>query len=147
LFIPSSPRWLLSKDRDDEAVAALRRLRPKVDAADGKCAAEIQAIKEALQGHVHKAPWLDLVRRSNLRRTMIVIVYYFFQQVSTFIPEMINVLTCSLQTTGQAFVSTYQTTFYKTNGYAAQAFTYPVVNSCLSFLSVIPAMYLVDKLG
>lgn len=53
----------------------------------------------------------------------------------------------TLQTTGQAFVSTYQTTFYKTNGYAAHAFTYPVINGCLSFVSVIPAMYMVDKIG
>ncbi|OQU98507.1 hypothetical protein CLAIMM_04282 [Cladophialophora immunda] len=114
MFIPSSPRWLLSKDRDSEAIAALRRLSRKA----------------TVLMTIHKAPWLDLVRGTNLRRTAIVIVYYFFQQ-----------------TTGQAFVSTYQTTFYKTNGYADQAFTYPIINSCLSFLSVLPGMYLVDKLG
>lgn len=82
LFIPSSPRWLLSKDRDDDAIVALRRIRPKSDATDGSCEAEIQAIREALQEQVHKAPWFDLVRGSNFRRTLIVIVYYFFQQVS-----------------------------------------------------------------
>ena len=80
-FIPSSPRWLLSKDREEDAVAALRRLRPKEDAHDGSCAAEIQAIREALQERVHKAPWTDLVRGTNFRRTMLVLVYYFFQQV------------------------------------------------------------------
>ncbi|KAH8891220.1 putative sugar transporter [Thozetella sp. PMI_491] len=129
-FIPQSPRWLLSKDREEEAVASLRRLRSKEDTENGSCEAEIQAIKSALQGNVHKAPWMDLVRGSNFRRTMIVVVYYFFQQ-----------------TTGQAFVSTYQTTFYKTNGYAAQAFTYPIINGCLSFFAVIPTMYLVEKIG
>lgn len=81
-FIPSSPRWLLSKDRDEDAKHALRRLRPKANAENGDCDAEIQAIKEALQEHVHKGPWLDLVRGNNLRRTVIVFVYYFFQQVS-----------------------------------------------------------------
>ncbi|KAJ5818353.1 hypothetical protein N7474_003944 [Penicillium riverlandense] len=130
LFIPSSPRWLLSKDREDEAIATLHRIRPKADAIEGNCEAEIQAIKEALQEHVRKGPWVDLLRGHNFRRTMLVIVYYFFQQ-----------------TTGQAFVSTYQTTFYKQNGYAAEAFTYPVINSCLSFVAVLPAMYMVDKLG
>ncbi|OCT53283.1 sugar transporter [Cladophialophora carrionii] len=129
-FIPSSPRWLISKDRDDEAIQAIRRLRPKGPGSEAACAAEIHAIREALQEHVHKAPWFDLLRGSNFRRTMIVMVYYFFQQ-----------------TTGQAFVSTYQTTFYKTNGYADQAFTYPVISYCLSFLSVIPAMYMIDRIG
>lgn len=80
-FIPSSPRWLLSKDREEEAVASLRRLRPAEYDATGKCEAEIQAIKDALQEHVHKASWLTLIRGNNLRRTVLVIVYYFFQQV------------------------------------------------------------------
>lgn len=86
LFIPSSPRWLLSKDREDDAVAALRRLRSEADVAEGYCEVEIQAIKDALQEKEHKAPWLELVRGSNFRRTMIVIVYYFFQQVSGVVP-------------------------------------------------------------
>ncbi|TPX13777.1 uncharacterized protein E0L32_005721 [Thyridium curvatum] len=55
---------------------------------------------------------------------------YFFQQV-----------------TGQAFVSTYQTTFYKTNGYADQAFTYPIITNCLNIVSVVPGMILIDTLG
>ncbi|PCG91079.1 Major facilitator superfamily domain, general substrate transporter [Penicillium occitanis (nom. inval.)] len=129
-FIPNSPRWLLSKDREEEAVAALRRLRSHGDFESGRCDEEIQAIRLSLQESVHKAPWTDMFRGTNVRRTILVIVYYFFQQ-----------------TTGQAFVSTYQTTFYKTNGYAAEAFTYPVINSCLGFLSVLPGMYFVDKFG
>lgn len=63
------------------------------------------------------------------------------------VPKEDLTLDATWQTTGQAFVSTYQTTFYKTNGYAAEAFTYPVINSCLGFLSVLPGMYLVDKFG
>jgi hypothetical protein len=81
-LIPHSPRWLLSKDREEEALAALKRLRPKADAEDGTCEAEIQTIRAALQEHVHKGPWIDLFRGTNLRRTMLVIVFYFYQQVS-----------------------------------------------------------------
>ncbi|RSL59922.1 hypothetical protein CEP54_007014 [Fusarium duplospermum] len=129
-FIPDSPRWLLSKDRESDAVTSLQRLRSKADADEGRCDEEIMAIKEALREQVHKGPWLDLVRGTNLRRTLIVFAFYFFQQ-----------------TTGQAFASTYQTVFYKENGYADKAFTYPIITSVLGLLSVIPAMYLVDNLG
>ncbi|KAF2994218.1 hypothetical protein E8E14_001820 [Neopestalotiopsis sp. 37M] len=130
LIIPSSPRWLLSKDREDDAINALNHLRPKTYAEHGECEAEIVAIKESLHQDVHKAPWVDLVRGTHLRRTILVVVYYFFQQA-----------------TGQAFVSTYQTVFYSTNGYKAQAFTYPIINGVLGMLAVLPAMYFVDKIG
>lgn len=56
-------------------------------------------------------------------------------------------LTLRKQATGQAFVSTYSVVFYKTNGYAEDAFTYSLMTSCLGFLAVLPAMYTVDRLG
>jgi hypothetical protein len=81
IFIPNSPRWLLSKDRDEDAIVSLRRLRPKEDALNGKCEAEIREIRECLREVAYKSSWIDLIRGSNLRRTSIVIVFYFFQQV------------------------------------------------------------------
>ncbi|KAJ5983457.1 hypothetical protein N7481_005556 [Penicillium waksmanii] len=130
IFIPNSPRWLLSKDRDEDAIASLRRLRPEEDASNGKCEAEISEIREGLREVVHKSAWIDLIRGSNLRRTSIVIVFYFFQQA-----------------TGQAFVSTYQTKFYQQNGYAEYAYTYPLASSVLGVVAVLVAMCFIDKLG
>ena len=83
-FIPDSPRWLLSKDREEDAAVSLRRLRNKDDNDGGRCDEEIRAIKETLSDQVHKAPWLDVFRGTNLRRTLIVIAFYFFQQVCSF---------------------------------------------------------------
>ncbi|CAI7582343.1 unnamed protein product [Penicillium crustosum] len=121
---------LLSKDRDEDAIASLHRLRPKEDALNGKYEAEISEIREGLREVAHKSAWIDLIRGSNLRRTSIVIVFYFFQQA-----------------TGQAFVSTYQTKFYQQNGYAEYAYTYPLTSSVLGVVAVLVAMCFIDKLG
>ncbi|KAJ3461155.1 hypothetical protein MRS44_009708 [Fusarium solani] len=116
-FIPDSPRWLLSKDRESDAVISLQRLQSKADADEGRCDEEILAIKEALREQYDAI--ISTERGLNREK----------------------------QTTRQAFTSTYQTVFYKENGYADKAFTYPIVTSVLGLLSVIPAMYLVDNLG
>ena len=129
-FVPHSPRWLLSKDRDEDAIASLRRVRTKEDIATGRCEEEIVAIRQALQSHVHKKPWKTLIQGTNLRRTIIVIIIYQYGQ-----------------TTGQAFSSTYSTTFYKNYGFANQAFLYPVITAALSVLCVLPGMFLVESVG
>ena len=85
-FIPDSPRWLLSKDRTEEAIESLRILRPKSDSEDGTNEAELSIIRNALQEHVHKGKWMDLVRGANLRRTALVCVFYFYQQVGGYSP-------------------------------------------------------------
>lgn len=84
----------------------MRRLRTKEEAASGQCEDEVALIQESLQAHVHKASWFAVFNRANFRRTSIVIMAYMFQQI-----------------TGQAFVSTYQTVFYKNNGFAGTFLT------------------------
>ncbi|KAI0147262.1 putative sugar transporter [Xylariaceae sp. FL1272] len=129
-FIPSSPRWLLSRSRNEEAVTSLRRLRPRSYADEGWCEVEVQAIQEALHQETKKAPWSDLLRGNNLRRTLIVMVFYFFHDA-----------------TGQPLASTYATTFFQDIGFGAQSYTFVLIGALLSIFSVIPAMVIVDKLG
>lgn len=129
-LIPDSPRWLLSKDRQGDALRSLNRLRTRDEVSSGASAEELALIEAQLKTRVHKASWADCFRGTNARRTWLVIAFYIYQQI-----------------TGQAFVSTYQTVFFKENGYADHAFTYPVISSCLSVLAVLPCMYFSDVLG
>lgn len=48
-FVSDTPRWLASKDRDDEALAALTRLRGATDPDDASLALEYRAIQEQVR--------------------------------------------------------------------------------------------------
>ena len=45
IFMPESPRWLVSKDRDQEAAEILKKIRPRSYDTE----AEIREIKEAVE--------------------------------------------------------------------------------------------------
>ena len=95
-----APRWLMSKNRFEDAVKSLERVRPSEDAHAGLCRKEAEAIREALDNKVEKGPWIDLVvsftrakvpsncskadcglqRGTNLRRTTIVLTLLLLQQ-------------------------------------------------------------------
>src|SRR5436305_3983945 len=74
-FMPFSPRWLVQKDREDDAREVLERYRDGDDAVDE----EIREIKEAADEEVSLR---ELIGK-NLRRTMIVgIGLAVFQQIA-----------------------------------------------------------------
>ena len=130
LFIPSGPRWLLSKGRKDGAIHSLKRLRPKAEVAAGHCEEEADAIQEAMNNKMDKGPWLDLFRGTNLRRTEIAAVVFILQQF-----------------TGQGFVSQYSPRFYQTVGLGEHAFEYNIASSTVAWFGVLIGMSLFDTVG
>lgn len=113
-WTPDSPRWLLSRDRAEDALAALRRVRRPEDVGVGACEVELAAMEEDGRAVGGKGPWKDLYRGSNRRRTNIACAIMTLQQL-----------------TGVIFSSTYGPTFYKSVGLGNMAFAYSVSLSAL----------------
>ena len=112
IFLPFSPRWLCSKDRDDEALVALSKLR-QLPPADRRIQREWFDIRAEVALHaeisVERHPhlqertvenrikleivgWTDLFKAGCWRRTFVGTGLMFFQQVSHLSPFDVRLL-------------------------------------------------------
>lgn len=129
-WTPDSPRWLVFKDRSDDAVKVLRRVRRQQDIDSGVCELEIAAMREDAGATTRKGPWIDLIKGNNRRRTNIACSIMSLQQL-----------------TGVTFSSSYGPTFYKSVGLGNMAFAYAAINNGVSVVTALIAMVVLDLFG
>lgn len=61
--VPQSPRWLLTRDRDEEALKSLRLLR-KGAFTEEEIIAEFKSIQKAISTTIKKGSFMDMFRGS-----------------------------------------------------------------------------------
>lgn len=76
IFLPETPRWLMTKGREEEAKEIIKRIDPNGDADE-----EIRQIKEAMHRE-EGGDWRELFKKWLRRPLIIGIGIFFFQQYS-----------------------------------------------------------------
>lgn len=82
-FVPESPRFLISRDRHEEALAILVKYHAEGDAASAFVAAEYHQIRETIrkEQEASQSPWKELFTNSvNRRRVLIAACVGLFAQ-------------------------------------------------------------------
>ncbi len=129
-FVPRSPRWLAAKNRDEEALAVLKKVSGKSDA---DVAAELASIKASLA----KAPpslsaRIDSLFKRKMARVMLIgLGLGFFQQI-----------------TGINAIFYYAATIFETTGASRDsALLQNIVVGLVNLVFTLIAMRLIDRAG
>ncbi|KAK5116288.1 hypothetical protein LTR85_009260 [Meristemomyces frigidus] len=103
-FIPETPRYLCMKGRRTEALAVLKSLRKDEQTAEN----EMIDIELSLERTADTGSWLDLIRGSNLRRTIIAVTIPTVEawQGQSFMGNYLVVFLISLGFTNSYLLST-----------------------------------------
>ncbi|KAK7429807.1 hypothetical protein QQZ08_003652 [Neonectria magnoliae] len=129
-FMPESPWWLMSKDRDSAALRSLELLGYRGE--DGyKRLSLIKQTLEKVRAETEGVTYLECFRATNLRRTCISIAPKCMQAFS-----------------GITFAASYATYYMQLAGYSAQkSFTLQIVQQVVSMVGSIMSWYFVDRVG
>lgn len=131
-FVPESPRWLLQKGRVEEARKSLGLLRQGSAryASEADIDDEFAELQKQLERESEKGSFMEMFRgRTNLKRTLIVVIINFFQQAS-----------------GQGFVSQYGAVYVKSlNTFNPTLFS--LLNSGIAVAVIILVLVTSDKVG
>lgn len=127
LFLPESPRWLLTRRREEQARDVLRRI-----GGNRYATAEMAAVERALASEsANRSSWRELMR-PGVRRMLLVGIGLAVLQQWTGINVLFN----------------YAGTVYRSAGYGAnQIFLDIVITGTINLVFTIVAMLLVDRVG
>ncbi|KAI3581666.1 hypothetical protein IWW34DRAFT_617013 [Fusarium oxysporum f. sp. albedinis] len=127
-FVPESPRWLLRKNRVEEARKSLQQIREEAF-TDEEIDAEFTELKVSLEQETEQGRFVELLKGINLKRTLIVMAVNFYQQAG-----------------GQAFVSQYGTIYVKSLG-TINPFGFSLITSAISIISITCILLWTDIVG
>ena len=129
-FMPKSPWWLASKDRQADALKALNSLGHRGFAGEQKLAKIITTLQE-VKHETEGVTYLECFRRSNLRRTIISVTPLTIQSLS-----------------GIMLAASYSTYYIQLAGFTtAMSFKLQIVQQVLSLIGNVKSWYLVDRVG
>ncbi|KAJ5698714.1 Major facilitator-type transporter ecdD [Penicillium macrosclerotiorum] len=130
IILPETPRFLVKKDRHEDAAKALARLR-RIDVNDSAIIeelAEIQANHE-FELRLGKATYLEIMRGSIGKRLATGCAVQALQQLA-----------------GVNFIFYYGTTFFQNSG-IQNSFVITLITNIINVVSTFPGLYMVEKWG
>ncbi|OAL45946.1 general substrate transporter [Pyrenochaeta sp. DS3sAY3a] len=129
-FMPESPWWLASKDRQADALRALNGLGHRGQEGEQKLAQILTTLQE-VKRETEGVTYLECFRKSNLRRTIISIMPLSIQALS-----------------GIAFAASYSTYYMQLAGFTtSMSFKLQIVQQVISLVGNVMSWYLVDRVG
>ena len=127
-FVPESPRWLLTKNRVEEARADLHKLREGAFTSE-EIEEQFQQLQYALEVEQKQGTFKEIFQGINRKRTLLVVIINFFQRA-----------------TGQAFGSQYGAIYIKSLG-TVNPFNMTLILAVINLCAIAASVLLTDELG